>query len=340
MRRISWVVLGALLSFLETGDAIAQCAHDLCVQDGALDPSCDPCVAQVCRADSECCEFDWDQNCVQAVTALCEIPCGACTHALCEAGDPLTSDCHPCVASICEADPDCCAAEWDESCVRQVEARCGLGCFPSADDCEDAIALPPLPEMSMFGTLVGASRDGCSSGGEGSKDSCRAPDIWYSYTVETSGTLRISTCATRRPFGVDTIVSVHSSCPGKLNNELDANDDWRVYGDPTACPTPDLTHDNFDLLDSAVCLPVGDGECPPPTVNIDDPDPTEPLDPGQTVWIRVTHFIEQRRGQLRPGDHTAHGCPRACSGAAPNRGARRRPRPRPPPSPRRSMTAT
>jgi hypothetical protein len=51
-----------------------------------------------------------------------------CAHDKCVVGTALTSDCDPCVTTICAADRFCCAVEWDETCVGEVESVCGSTC--------------------------------------------------------------------------------------------------------------------------------------------------------------------------------------------------------------------
>ncbi|MDQ1348380.1 MAG: hypothetical protein QG573_1754 [Acidobacteriota bacterium] len=50
------------------------CGHSVCRYDAPLDPACDPCVAQICLADSYCCDTTngwWDSYCVQEVWRVC-----------------------------------------------------------------------------------------------------------------------------------------------------------------------------------------------------------------------------------------------------------------------------
>ncbi len=41
------------------------CAHDECVQGGALEATCSDCAADVCAADDYCCNNEWDSYCVE-----------------------------------------------------------------------------------------------------------------------------------------------------------------------------------------------------------------------------------------------------------------------------------
>jgi hypothetical protein len=64
------------------------------------------------------------------------------------------------------------------------------------------------------------------------------------------------------------VVSVHEGCPGKRNNEVIANDDWRLGSAPGACS---FSADPKNV-DAAISL-TGQYS----------------LDPGETVVIRVAH---------------------------------------------------
>jgi hypothetical protein len=51
------------------------CAHAPCLPGEALDPSCHPCVAELCGEDPYCCEVLWDEYCVQAAFDVCLDDC-------------------------------------------------------------------------------------------------------------------------------------------------------------------------------------------------------------------------------------------------------------------------
>jgi hypothetical protein len=54
------------------------CAHDKCTTGDPLKKSCDPCVTQICAADSACCSstlFGWDDICVEEVSSVCGLSC-------------------------------------------------------------------------------------------------------------------------------------------------------------------------------------------------------------------------------------------------------------------------
>jgi hypothetical protein len=273
----SWLLAGATLCgtvalFWAGGPAYAQvCAHGLCEEGAALDAACDPCVADICAADPFCCEFEWDSTCVEGVLTACgDLMClAACEHSPCAAGGALDDTCHPCVNSICAQDPLCCSSEWDFVCIAEVETVCNMECLDGSDRCSDAI---PISEGTpVFSSLVGMSSNGCASVG----DSCQSADIWYSYTKSEEHE-QINTCSTQRGFGVDTVLSIHSGCPGNVNSEVTADDDWMFGADPTAC----VSYGAPNLLDSGVVLSLSH------------------LAEGETAFIRVSHHADSAEGPI------------------------------------------
>ena len=111
---------GTVAIFCGGGPARAEaCEHDLCEEGDGLDEACDPCVADICQIDSFCCDFVWDDACVEQVLSVCgDTMCAAaCEHSPCESGGPLDATCQPCVTFICAADPLCCSSQWDSTCI-------------------------------------------------------------------------------------------------------------------------------------------------------------------------------------------------------------------------------
>jgi len=103
--------------------------------------------------------------------------------------------------------------------------------------------------------------------------------VWYEYTQLEDQDMLFSTCATQRSFGIDTVVSVHTGCPGTKNNEIFANDDWALGPAPSACVSPPDTY-------------------PLDPKNLDAAVPLEgfyALEPGATVVIRVAHHDDSVR---------------------------------------------
>ncbi|MBL8880160.1 MAG: hypothetical protein JNG88_13660, partial [Phycisphaerales bacterium] len=126
---------------------------------------------------------------------------------------------------------------------------------PTNDNCGAAGVI--LNGNTLIGNLLCASNDGSADCGSSEGN----PNIWYRFTAPggTGGVLTLSTCGSRNNAGADTgpdtVLSVHSGCPGTSGNELTCNDD----GFQPGCNALDSTADVF-------------------------------LAPGQSVVIRVTHF--------------------------------------------------
>ena len=140
------------------GETCALCPEDCGPCGGSGDccephdgPGCDDPTVQacVCKDDSFCCEYTWDEVCVEEVKTF---GCGDCEGGGCGNGacdgieDCLTcpEDCGACEGTgccqahpapgcddqgiqncVCEDDAYCCEEEWDGVCVDEVD---GLGC--------------------------------------------------------------------------------------------------------------------------------------------------------------------------------------------------------------------
>ena len=275
-RRSIWPLLAIGLLWLSVpAPAEAQtqtCAHDICEMGTPLSESCDPCVAAICQFDPYCCQQEWDDFCIEKVLTECKdwTCAAACSHSPCETGAPLDSTCTSCAAEVCFQDPSCCTDDWDQFCVAQVQTVCGYQCEPGANSCANAL---PVSSGRTFGTLTGSTNDGCETG----NDSCRSGDVWYEYTQMVDQAFSVSSCGTERSFGIDTVLSVHTGCPGMKNNEIRANDDYLLGLIPTTCNFAPSPH----FLDAA--LPVGG---------------SWGLQVGQTVVIRVAHHDDSIRGNF------------------------------------------
>lgn len=135
---------------------------------------------------------------------------------------------------------------------------------PSNDDCTSAIA---ITDGMTLGTLVAATNDGGSSCGS----SGLSPDVWYSYTATCAGDVTFRTCGTHDmdgiDTGVDTVLALHSGCPGNVGNQLACNDD------SVGCSGVDMGL----IRDSSVTLAML---------------------PGETVLVRVTNFNSSATGMF------------------------------------------
>jgi hypothetical protein len=274
-RAAGLLVVGLLwLSMPAPAEAQQQCEHDICEAAGPLSQQvCEPCVADICQGDPYCCQSEWDSFCVEKVLTVCEdwVCAAACSHNLCETGEPLDSTCNTCAAQVCFEDPSCCTDTWDDECVSLVGSVCNHQCELGANVCADAT---PVTSGAAFGTLMGSTNDGKESG----NDSNRSGDVWYTYTQVVDQQFAISTCKTQNSFGIDTVLSVHEGCPGTKFNEIRANDDWKLGLSPNEC-TGVVGPGKF--LDSA--LPIGG---------------VYGVAVGETVVIRVSHHDDSIRGNF------------------------------------------
>jgi len=95
--------------------------------------------------------------------------------------------------------------------TRPVILRVGVN-----DNCANAKIA--CPGQSYTGTTVGMTVDGATSCGTSSS----TPDVWYKYTPASSGTATFSLCS---GTNYDSVLSVHSACPGSSGNTLNCDDD-------------------------------------------------------------------------------------------------------------------
>ena len=84
----------------------------------------------------------------------------------------------------------------------------------AGDNCADATE---IGDGAWTGDTSEATNDGDASCGNSSS----SPDVWFSYTAAQDGLVEVRTCGTTW----DTVVSVHTGCPGTAANELTCNDD-------------------------------------------------------------------------------------------------------------------
>ena len=98
----------------------------------------------------------------------------------------------------------------------QPEGMVVRGGGPSNDLCENAIPISNGDVVS--GSTAGADSDGSASCGL-SEDS---PDVWYLLSAECNGVAHAETCGS----SYDTVLSVHTGCPGDAGNEIVCNDDF------------------------------------------------------------------------------------------------------------------
>jgi 5-hydroxyisourate hydrolase-like protein (transthyretin family) len=93
----------------------------------------------------------------------------------------------------------------------------GLGdAVPVNDACESAI---PIGLGTYTGSTAGATNDGSACGA-----SMLTPDVWFLYEP-VSGT-RVKTIFDTVGSSFDTVLSIHGSCPGTIDNQYACNDDY------------------------------------------------------------------------------------------------------------------
>jgi len=86
----------------------------------------------------------------------------------------------------------------------------------AADNCVDARIV--CPGTVYMGTTVGATVDGSATCGYSST----TPDVWYLYEPVGNGLLTVSLCGS----AYDTVLSVHTGCPGTTSNQIACNDNY------------------------------------------------------------------------------------------------------------------
>jgi hypothetical protein len=91
---------------------------------------------------------------------------------------------------------------------------------PVSDTCGGAITA--CPPNTYSGSTAGKTVDGSASCGSSSS----TPDVWYKYRPATSGTLTLDLCSS----SYNTVVSVHTGCPGTSSNQVGCNDDAGWFG--------------------------------------------------------------------------------------------------------------
>lgn len=104
---------------------------------------------------------------------------------------------------------------------------------PENNNCANATRIFIGSPVTVNGTTVNATNDGGTACGAFST----SPDVWYVFSPRGStGPVTIDTCGS----AFDTVLSVHSGCPGTVANTLACNDN-AFTGDCAGSPTSSLT---------------------------------------------------------------------------------------------------
>lgn len=111
---------------------------------------------------------------------------------------------------------------WD---VQAVQVTPGPPPPPSNNTCATAF------NLSIGATVVGPTTNATNNGSASCGNSTTSPDVWFRIVPPFSGTLAIDACGSY----FDTVLSIHSGCPGDTTNQIRCNDD-RVVGGRDSCP--------------------------------------------------------------------------------------------------------
>jgi hypothetical protein len=90
------------------------------------------------------------------------------------------------------------------------------GAQPANNSCANAIA---IGNSTVAGTTIGSTNDGAATCGAAGS----APDVWYRYTAPATTTITVTACNPGTSY--DTVLSVHTGCPGTTGNQIACDDD-------------------------------------------------------------------------------------------------------------------
>ncbi|MCH8881510.1 MAG: hypothetical protein IID34_16720, partial [Planctomycetes bacterium] len=131
-------------------------------------PACsdEDCCNAVCESDPFCCDEDWNQFCADTALVACR-DCGDC-----DAGDCFEANGTPycasadCCSLVCDMNPACCEAGWDQACADMAVANCAT-----------------LPEP---GDLVFGLSNSCPSHSlELVRQGVQVPDFWVEARMQS-----------------------------------------------------------------------------------------------------------------------------------------------------------
>jgi hypothetical protein len=133
---------------------------------------------------------------------------------------------------------------------------------PVNNACANAIPIALTSgTTTVVGTNTGSTPDGTSSCWAGT-----GPDVWYSITPTSATYLNVSTCA---GTAFDTVLSIHSGCPGNVSNQLACDDDScgsqsNVSAQLATGSTYYIRFAGFSTANGPFALTVSLGPPPPP----------------------------------------------------------------------------
>ncbi len=171
---------------------------------------------------------------------------------------------------------DECELEGNDCDSNGVLDSCDIENFVAAPADACVFAQPACP-----GQVYTGNTDNFTIDGSASCDAAPSADVWYRYTPGTSGEVSVSLCGSN----FDTIVSVHTACPGDSRNEVACDDD--------SCPEGESAQSFTTFM----------------------------ADAGQSYWVRVTGFedsgffnmtLDGPACENEPGDANGNGVLDAC----------------------------
>ncbi len=145
-------------------------------------------------------------------------PCGPGAGPCDEANGTPGCDDVGCCMLICDQDPFCCDAEWDQICAGAAIGQCVA---PSNDLCVNRqdIGVGSTPFSTINAATDGLAHPFCQFDGQ------TYEDIWYTFVATCTGTLTVSTCDAA-DYDTDLVVYVGCTiCPPGDDALLGCNDD-------------------------------------------------------------------------------------------------------------------
>ncbi|MBI4719631.1 MAG: hypothetical protein HY763_17685 [Planctomycetes bacterium] len=165
---------------------------------------------------------------------------------ICDIASGAAGDCNGNgVPDSCEANLDCNSNGQQDICdvasgdsfdcnLNEVPDECENDCNGNhvLDECEIGVADPQgrnhcedAEPVCSGRTYSGTTRLGDSDGGASCGASTNSPDVWYLYIPAATGVLNLELCGS----SYDTVLSLHTGCPGNEGNEVACNDDHCGY---------------------------------------------------------------------------------------------------------------
>ncbi len=170
----------------------------------------------------------------------------------------------------------------------------------ATNDACDPQSTPVLTSGSYSGTSGGTSNDGSASCGSSSS----SPDVWYRFITGADGTLEVDTCGAI----FDTVISIHSGCPGTTGNEIACNNDSDACGigsNNSYLSIPVTNNTEYFIRVSGVSGAAGLF-----ALNVSGPDADEtPPTPDPPVWTQLPTAISMSEVQMEAWAEDANSPP-------------------------------